>query len=65
MFVILQKEGILSAESVCKNCLWATQNGSPRWQSGKLSCLECVGKSESSQLELYQCQMGFRLVNIP
>lgn len=64
MLVILQKEQILSTQSICQNCVWANQNGNPRWHQGKLGCGYCVSSSEFNQTKLYQCQMGFRLANI-
>jgi hypothetical protein len=64
MLVILQKEQILSTQIICQNCLWANQNGNPRWHQGKLGCGHCLGNSESNQAKLYECQMGFRLANI-
>ncbi|WP_330202532.1 hypothetical protein [Cyanobacterium sp. Dongsha4] len=64
MLVILQKEQILNTDTICQTCLWANQQGSPRWQGGKLGCGHCLGTSEPKQPQLYECQMGFRLVNI-
>ncbi|BAQ66459.1 hypothetical protein [Geminocystis sp. NIES-3709] len=64
MLVILQKEQVLSTKGVCSNCLWANQNGHPRWHKGKLDCIDCLITDESNQQKLYQCRMGFRLVNI-
>lgn len=64
MLVILQKEQILSTQSICQNCLWANQNGNPRWHQGKLGCGYGLNTSEYKHTKLYQCQMGFRLVNI-
>lgn len=64
MLVILQKEQILSTENICKNCLWANQNGNPRYEGGKLNCGYCLNQKESKQPQRYECQMGFHLVNI-
>jgi hypothetical protein len=64
MLVILQKEQILSTQSICQNCVWANQNGNPRWHQGKLSCGHCLSNNEFNQTTLYECQMGFRLANI-
>ena len=64
MLVILQKEQLIPTERVCCNCLWASKNGNPRWQRGNLDCVDCIVPEESTQPKLYQCRMGFRLVNI-
>lgn len=64
MLVILQQEKILPTHSICQNCLWANQNGNPRWEKGKLDCGKCLTPSPSPQPPLYECQMGFHLVNI-
>ncbi|MDJ0725970.1 MAG: hypothetical protein QNJ38_12730 [Prochloraceae cyanobacterium] len=64
MLVILTEEQIIGCERVCQGCVLADRSGSPRWSQGKLSCGRSVGKSKENQLDLYQCQMGFRLAKI-
>jgi len=64
MLVILTEEQIIGCERVCQGCVLADRTGSPRWSHGKLSCGRSVGKSKENQLDLYQCQMGFRLAKI-
>ena len=64
MLVILENEQLLPIEIICHNCLLANQNGTPRWQEGKLGCGSCLGKSTNNLPTMYKCQMGFRLANI-
>lgn len=64
MLVILTEEQVIGCEKVCTGCVLADRTGSPRWSRGKLSCGHLVGKSEENQLNLYQCQMGFRIAKI-
>jgi len=64
MLVILQNEQLLSTEKVCNGCLMANHGGTPRWQKGKLGCGQCLGKLGQNQPIVYQCEMGFHLVNI-
>ncbi|MEB3230517.1 MAG: hypothetical protein VKJ64_05870 [Leptolyngbyaceae bacterium] len=66
MLVILMNEQVISPQAVCQGCLMATQQGEPRWRSGKLLCgrssnLVDVGKNHPTQ---YECQMGFKVADI-
>ncbi len=79
MLVILTKNQVLSPDSVCQNCLLADETGHPRWKKGRLRCGHPIPtrRSEGSDLTeplganmaqispQYQCQMGFRVTQIP
>ncbi len=60
MLVFLMDEQIVPAQPVCQTCLMATAGGGPRWQSGRLRCGTALPKLSASQLDLYQCSMGFQ-----
>ncbi|XLQ12239.1 MAG: hypothetical protein KPI85_03930 [cyanobacterium endosymbiont of Epithemia adnata isolate EadnSB Bon19] len=65
MLVILTQESVLSAQTVCQDCLLANHQGLPRWKQGTLSCGSSVHKnSEIHQPKRYQCQMGFQLAEV-
>ncbi|MEM1367480.1 MAG: hypothetical protein AAGG02_05560 [Cyanobacteria bacterium P01_H01_bin.15] len=62
MVVILTKNQILSVEPVCKGCLLADRQGTPRFREGKLTCAQDLNPLEApSRLSLYRCHMGFKL----
>ncbi len=64
MLVILTAENVLSPQKVCSGCLLATRQGRPRWYQGHLSCGRTIHAAEGSRPTLYECQMGFKLVEI-
>lgn len=64
MLVMLTETQVMSPHQVCQGCLFANRAGFPRWNSGQLGCGHCLGKSGEDQPLIYQCEMGFRLVNI-
>lgn len=64
MLVVLMKNQLLTPEQICQTCLLADRSGQPRWQQGQLRCGHPIHKLSENQPELYQCQMGFRIVNI-
>lgn len=64
MLVILTDSQIISPKQVCQNCLLADQSGQPRWQQGQLRCGHAIRKPADHQPMQYECQMGFRLVNV-
>lgn len=64
MLVILTDEHILSTQQVCQNCLLANQQGQPRWRDGQLCCGQAIRKLAENQPSHYECQMGFRLMNV-
>lgn len=65
MLVIVMNERLLSPQQVCQSCLLASQTGQPRWNRGQLLCGQVIYRSDGQQAEQYQCQMGFRIANIP
>lgn len=65
MLVILMEEQILAPQQVCQSCLLAARDGQPRWSEGQLRCGRTIRKTTAvGQPDLYQCLMGFRIVNI-
>jgi hypothetical protein len=64
MLVILTETQIISPRQVCQSCLLADQSGQPRWRQGQLRCGNIIRQLTENQPEQYECQMGFRLVNI-
>lgn len=64
MLVVLMKNQLLTPQQICQTCLLADQSGQPRWQQGQLRCGHLVHKLDENQPDLYQCRMGFRIVNV-
>jgi hypothetical protein len=67
MLVVIINNQIIAPQQVCQACLMADQDGRPRWQQGKLSCGRLVRNlnfCSEPQSDAYECQMGFRLVEI-
>lgn len=64
MLVILTDQQILSTQTVCSSCLLATHQGQPRWHEGHLGCGHSLRSSENHQPTLYECTMGFKLVEV-
>ncbi len=62
MLVILLDDQVIPSAAVCASCLMANQSGEPRFRDGKLGCAQQL--ESTTNLSQYQCQMGFRLVNI-
>ncbi len=67
MLVVIINDRILPPQQVCQDCLLADHNGQPRWRQGKLCCGQLVRNlncCNEQQPNAYQCQMGFRLIDI-
>lgn len=64
MLVVLMNEQLLQPHHICQNCLLANQSGQPRWHGGQLRCGHLIHRPDQRQPEQYECQMGFRIVNI-
>jgi hypothetical protein len=67
MLVVIINDRIIAPERVCQDCLMADRDGQPRWQQGKLGCGRIVRnlhRCSEPQSDAYECQMGFRLVEI-
>lgn len=64
MLVIVMEDQILAPHQVCQACLMADQSGQPRWNQGKLRCGRALGKATEHLPEQFECQMGFRVVQV-
>lgn len=64
MLIIVMDEQILFPKQICQTCLFADQGGQPRWRQGRLRCGHAIQKVTDNQPEQYECQMGFRLMNV-
>jgi hypothetical protein len=67
MLVVIIDNQILAPQQVCQACLLADHNGQPRWRQGKLGCGRLVLAPkccDEPQPDAYQCQMGFRLMEV-
>ncbi len=64
MLVVVTDHQVFSPQTVCAGCLMASQQGQPRWHNEHLCCGHLVTNCNKHQASTYECQMGFRLVNI-
>jgi hypothetical protein len=68
MLVVIIDNQIIVPKQVCQACVLADRDGQPRWRQGKLCCGQVVRNNfnccNESQSDAYECQMGFRLVDI-
>jgi hypothetical protein len=67
MLVVIIDNQILAPQQVCQACLLADHDGQPRWRQGKLGCGRLVSTlncCNEPQPDAYQCQMGFRLMEV-
>jgi hypothetical protein len=64
MLVILMDDRVLPTCQICQNCLLADQSGQPRWRHGQLTCGHGMPKLTENQPEQFECEMGFRVVNV-
>ena len=64
MLVILTHDNILSVNQVCSGCLLADQQGTPRWHHGELGCGHSLGKVDTRQAKVYECEMGFQVTEV-
>lgn len=62
MLIVITKNQVLTCDRVCQGCLLANQQGYPRWQGEQLGC--AAMRLDPHQGRIYECQMGFRLVNV-
>ena len=60
----LMENQLVAPQQVCQGCLLAAQSGQPRWKGGQLCCGHRVPKLVHTQLDQYECQMGFRIASI-
>jgi hypothetical protein len=67
MLVVIIDKQIIAPQQVCQACLLADRDGQPRWRQGKLCCgriVNTLNYCNEPQSAAYECQMGFRLVEI-
>lgn len=64
MLVAIVGDRIIAPQLVCQSCLLADRDGQPRWRAGQLCCGRTVRTDEPQPSCTYECQMGFRLVEI-
>jgi hypothetical protein len=64
MLVVILKNQVIAPQQVCQGCLLADSEGQPRWRQGRLCCGQLVRKVHEQQPLAYECQMGFKLVDI-
>jgi hypothetical protein len=67
MLVVIINDRIIAPKQVCQDCLMADIDGQPRWRQGKLCCgrvVRSLNSCSEPQSDAYECQMGFRLVDI-
>ncbi|NJM90250.1 MAG: hypothetical protein HC847_27055 [Hydrococcus sp. RU_2_2] len=67
MLVVIINDRIFPPQQVCQACLLADGNGQPRWRQGKLGCgrlVRSIDCCSEPQPDAYQCQMGFRLMEV-
>jgi hypothetical protein len=64
MLVILMDDRVLPTCQICPNCLLADRAGQPRWRHGQLTCGHAMPKLTENQPEQFECEMGFRVVNV-
>jgi hypothetical protein len=64
MVVLLTDREVLSPGQVCRQCLFASTAGEPRFQDGQVIC----GRGNAAQAPATKpqcCPMGFRVVEMP
>jgi hypothetical protein len=64
MLVILMDDHVLPTCQICQGCLLADRSGQPRWRHGQLTCGHAMPKLTENQPEQFECEMGFRVVNV-
>ncbi len=72
MLVMMTEHQLLPPQTVCQTCLFADQQGLPRWRQGQLCCgsmvPECsppkVPDCAVQKIRQFRCEMGFRLANV-
>ena len=64
MLVIVTDNQILATDVVCHSCLFANQQGQPRWSQGQLQCGRLLGSQDNNKLSQYECCMGFKIAEV-
>ena len=65
MLVVMTASQLLAPSAVCQSCPMASQDGQPRWRQGQLRCGRLISEAHGGQPPQYECQMGFRIADIP
>ena len=65
MLVMIVGDRVVSVQQVCQNCLMASRDGQPRWDSGQLRCGQAIASSVPQHADQFDCQMGFRVIQVP
>lgn len=64
MLVIIIEDQLLLPHQICTTCLLADQGGQPRWEQGQLRCGQAIASLSKQLPQEYECQMGFRIIEI-
>ena len=64
MLVIIVNDRLIPVQQVCQNCVMASRDGQPRWDRGQLRCGQAIAPLMPQQPEQFDCQMGFRVVQV-
>ncbi len=68
MFIILIENQLIPSQKVCCGCVFANQQGEPRWHHNHLGCGHAVEKNPDASgtacADQYECEMGFRLAKV-
>lgn len=64
MLVMMMGEQLVPAQQVCQNCLMASRDGQPRWESGQLRCGRAIASALPQQPDQFDCKMGFRVIQV-
>ena len=65
MLVLLTDREVLSPGQVCRQCLYASSEGQPRFHEGKVTCGRSLVKAAEAPSKNECCPMGFRVVEMP
>jgi hypothetical protein len=55
---------LVPVQQVCQNCLMASRDGQPRWEGGQLRCGQAIMPQSPLQADQFDCQMGFRVIQV-
>ena len=64
MLVMIVGDRLVPVQQVCQNCVMASRDGQPRWDSGQLRCGQAIVSSKPQQPDQFDCEMGFRVVQV-
>lgn len=64
MLVMIVGDRLVPVKQVCQNCVMASRDGQPRWDSGQLRCGQAIASLMPQQPDQFDCQMGFRVVQV-